>query len=212
MRHGQVCHFGLATALLLIAVQVAPAWADQYRLPSKGRYPPSGYVPPQDGNYPPDNRPKDSGYYPSGEQNFDCKDTAHLENYKNTLDNWITNYEGKQKAAEGKRDAAKKDEEKAAEDFSAAAAAKPPDRGAEEKAKKRYDDASAAYANYANQIEYYKKAIKYLQEELKRTVRDYHDSCHCTYFCDRDYWMCPGSPPPPPKPPYNPQTVGGQCR
>jgi|ERR1700686_5923900 len=56
--------------------------------------------------------------------------------------------------------------------------------------------------------------LNYLKREKDKTVSDFHKSCGCTYFCDSDYWQCPGGPPPPPPAPNKPRIGigGGQCR
>ncbi len=198
MRHVQVCYVATATALLLIFMQVLPAWGTQYKLPSKARY----------GSNPPTGQP---GYYPAGEQDVDCSKAAPLEDYKSTVAGWIHDLTDSLKTATDTRDSAEKNYQQAQKDFYAAAAQKPPNEQGETDAKKRYDAAWASYQDSANQVSYFEAAIKYLQGELKRTVQNYHESCGCRYFCALDYWQCPGSPPPPPAPPP-PQNVGGQCR
>lgn len=178
----------IATIILLTLAQGQPAGAAQYNLPSPSRYGGS-YVP-----------PGKQGYYPTGEQNVDCRNAAPLEHYRKTVSHWIDQLTELLKAATQERDAAKADYEKDYQDFYAAAAKKPPDRTAEEDAKKRYDKDRAAFENDDQLVTYYEKALQYLQGELKRTVRNYHESCGCVYDCDLDFWKCPGGRLLPPSP------------
>lgn len=83
-----------------------------------------------------------------------------------------------------------------------------------ERAAAKFGTSSMSYRDWQDSVRKAQKrlddAVARLNEAFKR-LQECRAKHKCRWYCNPGVWWCPGQPEPKPRP-YNPQTVGGQCR